>query len=59
MTKVYAVVYRDSLEEDNVITLFDNDVAAKKCFEAFKEKHKVCWLDAANVFSSFPLSENA
>lgn len=55
MNKVWVVTYRDRCEEP-VVTLFDNEDAAKDCYKEFKKEHWGAWIDEAPVYSKFTVS---
>lgn len=52
MNKVWVVTYRDRCEEP-VVTLFDNEDAAKDCYKEFKKEHWGAWIDEAPIYSNF------
>lgn len=52
MKAVFAVTYYDD-GEDPVVTLFDNEPAARKCFDYFCGEHDRVNIDAAPIFTAF------
>lgn len=52
--KIYVVTYLDDGEP--VVTLFDNQEAANKCYQYLKNYYTVCCVDECEVCSSFVVS---
>ena len=50
--EAWSVIYWDEGEEP-IISLFDNEEAARKCYEYFKTNHDGCCIDKCNIFSDF------
>ena len=50
--EVWSVIYWDEGEEP-IISLFDNEEAARKCYEYFKPNHDGCCIDKCSIFSNF------
>lgn len=53
---IYVVTYWDfteDIKEEPVVTVFDNEEAAKKCYEHFKKYYSACVLDETLLYSSF------
>ena len=49
---VYVVTYQDVAKEP-VITVFNNEEAANKCYMAFVLEHDNAWIDSAPIYSRF------
>lgn len=54
-TEVYCVTYWDDSEEP-VVTIFDNEEAANKCYDYFKMHHEGCCIDSCEIYSSFSIT---
>ena len=52
MNSVWIVTYWDKGDEP-VVTPFDNQEAATKCYEYFKTIHDGCCLDECTIFHKF------
>ena len=50
--EAWSVIYWDEGEEP-VISLFDNEEAARKCYEYFKLNRDGCCIDECNIYSDF------
>ena len=50
--KVYVVTYWDN-EVEPVVTVFDNQENAKKCYSYFKKEHDGCCIDEVPVYKHF------
>lgn len=46
--EVWSVIYWDK-DEEPIISLFNNEEAARKCYE----NHNGCCIDKCNIFSNF------
>lgn len=52
MDSIWIVTYWDS-DSEPVVTAFNNEEAANKCYEYFKKEHYGCCLDECPVYSTF------
>lgn len=50
---VYVVSYQDDLEDEPVVTVFDNKLAAIKCFKTFSKIHDKVVIDEVPLYSKF------
>jgi len=51
--KVWIVSYCDDGDKEATVTAFDNEDAAKACYEDFKLTHDKCAVDECYVYHSF------
>lgn len=49
---VWIVTYIENEGEEPIVTAFDNEEAAKKCFDHFRSKY-VTYIDCAPVYHNF------
>lgn len=47
---VYVVTYQDGTDEP-VITVFNNEENAEKCYGLFSTQHDKAWIDRAPIYS--------
>jgi len=52
---VWIVTYWDNGDEP-VVSPFNNEDAARKCYEYFKTCHDGCCIDKCDIFSNFSLT---
>ena len=48
---IFVVTYKDNDCDEPVVTAFDNEEAANKCYEYFKTIHDAAWLDTCPLYS--------
>ena len=57
LSNVWIVSYWDYFSKEPVVTVFDNEEAANKCYKYFKTGNELCWLDKCPIYSHFLESE--
>lgn len=54
--KVWVVTYQDRYDDivhDAIITCFDNEESARKCYNYFLGKHDYVDIDECNIYTNF------
>lgn len=52
---VYVVTYLDN-DSEPVVTVFDNQENAEKCYSFFVKRHSGCCIDKVPIYSNFSIN---
>ena len=54
---IFVVTYVDSNCDEPVVTVFDNEDSANKCYMYFKTIYSAVWLDKCPLYSKFTINK--